>query len=76
MIKENCKHEKFQANSRVGRLSEVEGGPITRYVIEIQVHCVECMMPFQFVGLPGGVSPNYPTTCVEKIEARMPIKPI
>lgn len=75
-IKENCKHESFQVLSRVGRLTEIEGGPVTSYTMDIQVYCADCLMPFTFIGLPGGVNPNFPTVCAENMEARMPIKPI
>lgn len=33
-------------------------------------------MPFQFIGLPMGISNKHPTTNVELTELRAPIKPI
>lgn len=73
---DNCKHERFMTESKVTRLTDVEGGEVTGYSIDIQVHCSDCMKPFQFIGLPMGMSPTYPTTCPEGVEARMPIKPV
>ncbi len=76
IIKDNCLHEKFQSNCRIGRLTEVESGPVTSYTMDVEVHCAECMMPFQFIGLPGGVNPSFPTVSADNLEARIPIKPL
>lgn len=73
-----CEHKNFQVNARVGRLTESEepGAKITEYRVDVEVHCMDCMMPFLWHGLPGGYSPEYPTTNVERTELRAPLKPV
>lgn len=72
-----CKHERFQANCKVGRLHE-EDKPeiITEYRLDVEVHCMDCLMPFIFVGVSGGYSPGYPTVNFDGTELRAPIKPV
>lgn len=70
-----CKHEIFQTNVAVNRLTD-EQGNVTSYLAEIEIHCKQCMAPFEFIGLPKGMSPGYPTTDLEGIELRQPIKPV
>lgn len=71
-----CKHETFQVDAKVARLTKEEGGDVTGYSMDIEVCCKDCHMPFRFIGLPGGYSPSYPTVDFEQIQARMPIAPI
>lgn len=71
----NCEHKNFKANVAVNRLTN-EKGLVTSYSADIEIHCEQCMMPFQFVGLPNGLSPSYPTVSIEGTELRQPIKPI
>lgn len=71
----NCEHLEFEAHSRVARLSETDGGPITGYSVEIKIVCHQCKLPFKFIGLPGGSSPAHPTVSIDGIAARMPIGP-
>jgi hypothetical protein len=68
-----CEHPTFFASVDVGRLSEVEGGPITGYVADITINCAKCFQSFQFIGLPPGVSTTQPTVSIDATEARMPI---
>jgi hypothetical protein len=70
-----CEHNVFAVNANIGRLSQTEGGPITHYVAEITVKCDECGMPFEFVGLPLGVSAYRPTVSIDGLELRAPITP-
>lgn len=66
-----CKHKGFVANVAVNRLEDSGG-----FAADITIKCVECQQPFQFLGLPGGLSPNMPTVSVDRTEARMPIAPL
>lgn len=76
-MKEDCKHEQFMTESKVFRLTDdVDSDKITGYCADITIHCSQCMKPFQFIGLPMGLSKSYPTTCPEGIELRVPIKPV
>ena len=70
-----CEHKNFKSITKVGRITN-DAGEVYRYTADIEIHCEDCMMPFQFVGLPNGLSPNYPTANIEGTELRQPIKPI
>lgn len=72
----NCEHLEFQAHVDVSRLSEGEGGPITRYNAQIRIKCVHCGLDFIFPGLPRGVNLDEPMAGIFGIEARLPIRPI
>ena len=71
-----CEHKEFKTQANIFRLSNIERGPITNYLAEIEITCAECHMPFKFKGLEGGLNKDYPTTDVERIQARMPIEPV
>lgn len=72
----NCRHEDFVSHSRAIRVEESEPGSSTvRYRVELDVMCQECKMPFVFVGLKPGYNVNGPTTDVDGVELRIPIKP-
>ncbi|MET0373987.1 MAG: hypothetical protein ABW128_06980 [Rhizorhabdus sp.] len=60
-------------SANVGRLSEVEDGPITGYFADIRIHCDQCGQAFQFIGLPPGQSSEKPTVSIDATEARMPL---
>ncbi|WP_135210379.1 hypothetical protein [Vitreimonas flagellata] len=70
-----CEHPEFRAQVGVGRLSQVEGGPITHYTAEIAIKCVACGEPFQFLGLPMGSNAYGAATSVDALELRAAIKP-
>ncbi len=70
-----CLHEKFECHSKVGRLSEEEGGEITSFVADIKIRCTQCGMFFEFVGLPAGSNKKFPTTNFDFTELRAPIRP-
>lgn len=70
-----CKHENFITNIRVNRLTDNDGD-VNGFSADIEIHCKDCMTPFEFVGLPYGLNPNYPTTNIERVELRQPIKPV
>lgn len=63
-----CEHKDFAASVTVSRLEDTGG-----FAADITVTCAECQVPFQFLGLPGGLHPGKPTTSVDCTEARMPI---
>ncbi len=76
MEKQNdCLHEQFFAHCKVGRISETDGRPITSYTLDVTVKCTQCNMNFEFVGVPGGLDPNHPTTSFDFTELRAPIRP-
>lgn len=69
----DCHHEHFEAIVNVARVSDVEGGPITRFAADVRISCVQCRAPFGFRGMPVGMLPGQPTTSPDAIEARMPL---
>lgn len=71
----DCKHEQFQANANVFRLQEDDNREPKSYAVDLRIHCAQCGLPFEFVGLPMGVSPNEPTVSIDCQEARIPIIP-
>jgi hypothetical protein len=71
-----CEHMNFRAMVKVGRLTASEtDDTVVWYDAEITIECIECGKPFEFVGLPCGMSPFEPLCSVDGTEARMPIKP-
>lgn len=71
-----CKHMDFKANVKVGRLTAAENSDVVVWFdAEVTIECAECGIPFEFMGLPMGLSPLEPCCSVTGVEARMPIKP-
>lgn len=70
-----CEHENFECQARIGRLSTVEGGPITHYCANVTIKCTQCDDVFEFIGMPIGSSAYRPTCNMEGTEARFPITP-
>lgn len=70
-----CQHEEFHCDAAVGRLSTVEGGPITHYCAGVTIKCRQCDQRFQFVGLPMGMSAYRPTVSIDGTELRAPLMP-
>ena len=72
-----CKHENFQAVVKVCRLVDEKGeSQVNAFVAEINVVCMECMLPFEWVGLPVGYSGVQPMTSLDATELRAPLKPV
>ena len=71
-----CKHYNFRIDGDIARLTEVEGGPIKSFSLELQVCCADCGMPFHFCGVPvigsGGAEPR---VSPDGLELRLPIMP-
>lgn len=70
-----CLHESFRCSANVGGLSQVEGGPITGYTVDIMIECTQCGLPFRFIGLAAGNSPDGPRVSVDGKELRAPLEP-
>jgi hypothetical protein len=70
-----CAHENFACNVRIGRLSETEGGPIRAYVAYVTVKCVDCGLPFRWLGLPHGLHYAEPRVSADATELRAPLEP-
>jgi hypothetical protein len=71
----SCLHEQFECHCDVTRLTAGEGGPINGYTADIRIKCIECGMPFEFVGVPGGYSHRQPMCSFDATKLRAPIRP-
>jgi hypothetical protein len=65
-----CEHKDFHVHAAINRLED-----IGRFAADITIRCTECNLPFQFLGLPGGLHLDSPTCSVDATEARLPIVP-
>lgn len=70
-----CQHQNFEASCRVGRLTDVDSGPVTGYAMAIHVKCRDCGLPFRFRGSQYGSSPHEPRLSADGLEMRAPIEP-
>ena len=70
-----CEHD-FAVHADVLRLTEVDGGPVTHYSVELRVGCSACGLPFEWIGPSlGVVDPNGPVVNLDRQELRIPIEP-
>lgn len=70
-----CEHERFQAKVDVNRLTKVEGGPVTGYVAEVTVWCLDCAKKFQFLGLEPGYDTQGARVSLDGLEANLALLP-
>lgn len=66
-----CNHENFEAQVDVNRFVD-----IGRFAVDVRVNCVDCGIPFRFLGLPGGLRLEGAAVSVDGTEARLAIAPI
>jgi hypothetical protein len=67
---DTCAHEHFEAKVTVNRLEDTGG-----FAADVTVTCIDCQMPFRFLGLPAGLDVAGATTSVDGTEARLAICP-
>ena len=72
----SCDHQAFGAHVEVSRLSATDDGQVTGYSADIRISCVECGLPFEFIGLPAGLSLACAMTSLAGDELRAPIRPM
>ncbi len=65
-----CKHMNFEASVGVARIED-KG----RFMAEIRIHCKDCGLPFQFMGLKPGLDFNGATVSLDGLEASIGIHP-
>ena len=72
-----CKHEHFFVQANVIRLTADNIVPekIVGYCADIKIYCSECHQPFEFIGVPVGISNSRPMVSFDGTEIRMPLKP-
>ncbi len=69
----DCEHMNFRGDVQVMRLTDDD--QVTGYSAEIKIKCMDCDMPFHFVGVAGGLSSRKPMVGFGGEELRAPIKP-
>lgn len=50
MDKTKCEHDNLTSNAHVGKL--FENGVYKGCIVDLQIACADCQLPFQFLGLP------------------------
>lgn len=72
----DCKHMNFEVAHKVGRLTD-EKNPekVNAFMFDAKVRCLDCGLPFEFVGLPGGMAFDRPMVNFDATELRQPIRP-
>lgn len=66
----DCAHEMFDCTCDVARVED-----IGRFMVDVRVRCLQCGVPFVFLGLPLGMDYNSATVSFDGQEARMGIAP-
>jgi hypothetical protein len=73
----DCKHENFRADAEITRCTRSpEDLTVVVFYCELRVRCTVCDKPFEFIGLPMGMSPGQAMCSVDGQVARLPIKPV
>lgn len=65
-----CEHKSFDANVAINRIEDAG-----RFVADVTIMCVECGVPFRFLGLPLGLDYNSATVSFDGCEVRLGIAP-
>ena len=65
---QRCPHMNLSAAVDVARLED-------RFSADVRIQCIDCGVPFRFIGLPAGVDLNGAATSVDGTEARLAIAP-
>lgn len=69
-----CEHRNFRTVVTVNRLVNPQQ-IIQGFVVDLRVQCMECELPFEFIGFPCGASLSHATVNPTNEELRVPIKP-
>lgn len=65
-----CQHRQFHATVAVNRMEDTG-----RFMADITIACLECHLPFEFVGLQAGIAWDRPTCSITGDELHAPIEP-
>ena len=72
----DCKHEQFECNASVTRLTDGNNNDnVIGYAADITVKCIQCGIPFEWIGIAGGYSPSEPKVNPDRTGLRAPIRP-
>lgn len=74
---DGCPHEEMAIRADINRINDVPGpaGKLIAFDLELAVDCVACMTPFEFLGLPMGMSPRQPTGTFDGLTMTAPVRP-
>lgn len=76
MRPEDCKHENFQCKADVQRLiDENKPDQVNAFIVELKIHCIDCGLPFEWIGFTAGYRGDAPRVDIAAQELRAPIKP-
>lgn len=65
-----CEHKSFACEVDVNRLED-----IGRFSADVRIKCMDCGVPFRFIGLPGGLDLNGACVSLDGCEARLAVAP-
>lgn len=72
----SCQHENFRVDASIARLvDEKNEQTVNAFVAELRVHCLDCGLPFEWVGFRSGYKGNEAMVDPSAQELRAPIKP-
>ena len=65
-----CEHRNFAAQVNVIRIEDTG-----RFIADVTITCVECDLPFEFIGPAAGIAWDRPTVSIDGQKLRVPIEP-
>jgi hypothetical protein len=65
-----CAHLNFEASAKIARLEDSG-----QFMCELTVHCSDCGLPFQFLGLEPGLDLNGARVSIDGLELNAAICP-
>ena len=71
-----CQHENFTAQVNVSRLTKSDtDNTVVGYLAEVRVNCIDCGLPFEWIGVDAGMMHSKPMASLDAQELRAPIRP-
>lgn len=71
-----CNHENVHFDINVDKVhSDKVENKFLYSCLNMKMTCKDCGQPFEFVGLPVGISPYRPTVSLDGLELRQPVVP-
>lgn len=77
-----CTHPEFQQYVAVNRIvtGDEPDTPVKAFMADVRIWCADpptgCGRPFQFIGLPYGMSFEQPMASPDGAELRAPVRPV
>lgn len=65
-----CEHKNFKAKVDINRLQDSG-----RFMADVRVHCADCELPFEFLGLEPGLKMQGAAVSIDGLELRIAISP-